>query len=65
MSEPLRKIAANRDLHNRLAAELRSVDDQLPGLVRAAFEEGHTGPEISPVAGVSKERVYQIRDGRR
>lgn len=34
-------------------------------LVKAAFDEGHTGAEVGAVIGLSKERAYQLRDGGR
>ena len=65
MPELFSQIAANRE-RCRLRSEANRVDDdEFAELVRAAFVAGHTGPEIAAVSGVSKERIYQIRDGRR
>jgi hypothetical protein len=61
----LSQIAQNRARRREVAAEASVLDGQLADLVRAAFADGHTGPEIAEVARLSKPRVYQIRDGRR
>lgn len=61
----LSQIAQNRARRREIAAEASVLDERLGHLVRAAFENGHTGPEIAQVAQLSKPRVYQIRDGRR
>lgn len=63
--KPLDKIARNRRYSRELSERLGRLDDELADLVRAAFAAGHTGPEIGSAAGMSKERTYQIRDGRR
>jgi hypothetical protein len=61
----LSQIAKNRARRREVAAEAGVLDEQLGDLVRAAFADGHTGPQIAEVAQLSKPRVYQIRDGRR
>ncbi|MCW2649924.1 MAG: hypothetical protein JWR32_900 [Mycobacterium sp.] len=61
----LEQIAENRARRRQVAAEASFLDEQLRKLVRAAFEDGHTGPQIARMAQLSKPRVYQIRDGRR
>lgn len=58
-------IAQNRVRYRALGAELTAVEAEFAELIRAAFAAGRTGPEIAAVAQVSKERTYQIRDGRR
>ena len=62
---PLDKIAANRERHEIDHAKVQAHDDELLALVRDAFAAGYTGPQIAAAARVSKERTYQIRDGRR
>ncbi len=47
------------------AATIAHLDAELETAVVAAFLAGHTGPEIATAAGLSKQRVYQIRDGTR
>ncbi|WP_396909524.1 sigma factor-like helix-turn-helix DNA-binding protein [Mycolicibacterium sp.] len=61
----LEAIRANRAQHREHTQAAGKLDEQLRDLVRAAFAEGHTGPELAALLGISKERVYQIRDGRR
>lgn len=58
-------IRANRRRHQEHAAAANTLDTDLRDLVRIAFEQGHTGPQLAAILGISKERVYQIRDGRR
>lgn len=58
-------IRANRERHREHTAAADTLDSQLQDLVKIAFEQGHTGPQLASVLGISKERVYQIRDGRR
>lgn len=58
-------IRANRERHREHTEAADALDSQLQSLVKTAFEQGHTGPQLAAVLGISKERVYQIRDGRR
>ncbi|OFJ55307.1 hypothetical protein [Mycolicibacterium grossiae] len=61
-------ITANRAKRRELTQQIADLDAALEGpegLVARAFEDGATGPQIATAAGVSKPRVYQIRDGRR
>lgn len=52
----LAAIQANR-------VERQRIDEELPGLVREAFTAGCTWQEIAKaLGGVSKQRVYQIRN---
>ena len=63
--DKLKEIQANRQKHRNLADKIAYLDNELAELIRAAFAAGITGPAIATAAGLSKERVYQIRDGRR
>jgi hypothetical protein len=63
--DPLTAITANRQRWRTHTEETRRIDVELAELIRAAFEAGHTGPEIAAAAGLSTPRTYQIRDGRR
>lgn len=63
--EPLTRIAHIKRQRHETAATLASLDAYLETAVVAAFAAGHTGPEIATAAGLSKQRVYQIRDGTR
>lgn len=58
-------IRANRQQHRDHTDAANVLDSKLRDLVKMAFEQGCTGPELASVLGISKERVYQIRDGRR
>lgn len=48
-----------------IAERLAAADKELHKLIREAFAAGLTGPAIAAAAGISRERAYQIRDGRR
>ncbi|MEP9391211.1 hypothetical protein ABLE94_02980 [Gordonia sp. VNK1] len=64
--EALERIAANRHKRDEHTAAIAALDEELAGpdgLVRAAFDAGATGPRIASVARLSKQRVYQVRDG--
>ena len=64
----LELITANRAKRREHARAITALDAELEGstgLVAQAFDDGHTGPQIAAAAGISKPRVYQIRDGRR
>lgn len=52
----LAAIQANR-------VERQRIDEELPELVREAFNAGHTWQEVAEaLGGVSKQRVYQVRN---
>ncbi|NOQ58406.1 hypothetical protein [Mycolicibacterium fortuitum] len=54
----LAAIQANR-------IERRRVDEELPELVRQAFADGRTWQQIAEaLGGVSKQRVYQLRNAK-
>lgn len=61
----LKRIAQNRQARERHAAKVAELDAQLQELVEAAFGDNIPWQDIADVLGVSKARVYQIRDGRR
>ncbi|MFV8049957.1 sigma factor-like helix-turn-helix DNA-binding protein [Mycobacterium sp. 48b] len=61
----LEAIRANRRQHREHTDAANVLDSKLRDLVKMAFKQGRTGPELASVLGISKERVYQIRDGRR
>lgn len=50
-----------------LLAEARAVDAEprLPEAVRTALARGMSATEVAEVLGVSRSRVYQLRDGKR
>lgn len=43
----------------------RAAEQVLHGAIRRAIEAGESVTEIAEAAKISRERVYQIRDGRR
>lgn len=62
------QIAENRRQRAQHTTAVADLDEQLAGpdgLISQAFAQGHTGPEIAAAAGLSKQRVYQIRDATR
>jgi hypothetical protein len=64
----LAEIAENRRQRQELVERIAELDAQLEGpagLIAQASRPAIRGPQIAAAAGVSKPRVYQIRDGRR
>lgn len=59
------QIRANRRKRRNAAARIEDLDAELVELVKQAFDEGVGATEIADIAGVTRARVYQIRDGRR
>jgi hypothetical protein len=53
-----RKLAKARE-------RVTAVEDELATVIRAALSEGWSASVIAEAAGMSRQRVYQIRDGRR
>ena len=46
-------------------AALDALDAELQQRVREAFTSGHGGTAIARASGLSRARVFQVRDGRR
>lgn len=61
----MRRIGTNRERRREAAGRIADLDAELPALVREALDGGRTWQELAALLGVSKARVYQIRDGRR
>lgn len=59
------EIRANRAKRRKAVERVEKIDAELAELVRKALAEGIGPTEIARVAGLSRERIYQIRDGRR
>lgn len=59
------QLATNRATREHLAEQQRQADEELRQLVKTAFEQGATAPELAKATGLSAPRMYQIRDGRR
>lgn len=64
MVDILEQIRANRAKYSELSSRQGQLDEQLSQLVKLALES-YSAIEISELLGVSRARVYQIRDGRR
>jgi hypothetical protein len=58
----LDRIRENRSARVEM---IRQLDTELTELVKQALAEGHSAIELGEILGVSRARVYQIRDGRR
>jgi hypothetical protein len=57
-----------RDLATRRAvaqSEFEAADTALREAIRLALSAGATAPALAAVTGLSKQRIYQIRDNRR
>jgi hypothetical protein len=48
----------------RMHADIKWTDEEWLQLVRAAVEAGQSVGQIAEAAGISRPRVYQIRDGK-
>ena len=61
-AETLRLHLANiSEKEEALAAAIKGRDDQIRGMLR----KGAMPTELGAIAGMSRARIYQIRDGRR
>lgn len=65
MSDTTERIAELTAQRDKMRADLEWTDLQWRGLIRAAAKGGQPVAEIAEAAGISKARVYQIRDDRR
>lgn len=63
--DPLAYVADIEKRRRESAAATARLDSELERAVVQAFEAGRTGPEIASAAGLSKQRVYQIKKGTR
>lgn len=58
------RIRANRSERSESVSNIERLDEELVELVNEALKV-HSATEVASVLGVSRARVYQIRDGRR
>lgn len=58
-------IEANRAERAEHTARIEALDAELVQLVKQGFAEKIPATELAAKAGVSRARIYQIRDGRR
>ncbi|BDY31422.1 hypothetical protein [Mycolicibacterium mageritense] len=74
MADDLEKrIRANRRRHTAASGRVEQLDAELSAMVKEALEtKSHTWQEIAELLGrvagrepLSKQRVYQIKEGRR
>jgi sugar-specific transcriptional regulator TrmB len=56
-------LASLTDRRARMAEDLAWADREWRALIVAALEE-HRATDVAKAAGVSRPRVYQIRDGK-
>lgn len=61
----LKQLANAVDLRQRAQHRMEQADELLQTALRAAFEAGHTAGPLVEVTGLTRNRLYQIRDGRR
>lgn len=61
----LAEIAKQRDVLDLRRGFAAEAEKELAVLIRGAVEAGGSVTGIARAAGLSRERVYQIRDGRR
>ena len=59
------KLTAAADKVTTLAAELTAATEARNKTIRDLLLLGATPAELSQVTGISRMRIYQIRDGRR
>jgi hypothetical protein len=52
------------DQRRRYQAKLAAVDAELKVAIQTAFADGLTAKPIAEAAGLSPERIYQLRNGR-
>lgn len=58
-------IADHRADIAHLREEIKAAEQDLANSVREAFEYGGSATKLARIAGLSRERIYQLRDGRR
>lgn len=59
------RIKANRAERTEYAEQIARLDAELVTLVNEGLAGGVTAAELAATAGVSRARIYQIRDGKR
>jgi hypothetical protein len=58
-------VEAARDRLTAARQELEAAEHALHAAVRTALEQGEKATTIAEQLGVTRARVYQLRDGRR
>ena len=54
-----------RDRRAHLVTQIEAIDAEIRDLVQAGVAEGCTGEQMSRAAGLSKQRISQIKRGGR
>lgn len=63
--DPLERIRGAAERVRQLQADVDTAESARDDLIREALAAGATWREVAAAAGISKPRVYQIRDRRR
>ncbi|OFB44788.1 hypothetical protein BA059_02390 [Mycolicibacterium sp. (ex Dasyatis americana)] len=59
------RIKANRAARAESVENIARLDAELVTFVNEGLADGRTAAELADLAGVSRARIYQIRDGTR
>jgi DNA-directed RNA polymerase specialized sigma subunit len=59
------RINERRALRAKVSAEVDILDAEISDLIRQALKEGLGPTELAKQIGISRARIYQIRDGSR
>jgi hypothetical protein len=65
VGEPLDDVASATEAKRVADSDADEADRQWRAAIRAALAHGQRVVDIADAASISRERVYQIRDGRR
>lgn len=65
MSRPLMEVARLTKLRDRRREAAKQAERDLADGIRAALEMGESTAMLAYTTGMSRARIYQIRDGRR
>lgn len=65
LGDVLQEIGGHIDTLTLLRKDIKETEAEVASLVKEAFKYGATGPQLARATGLSRERIYQIRDGRR
>lgn len=63
--QPLDAVTQATEAKQRLDQDFAEADRVWRAAIRAAVAAGERVVEIAAAAGITRDRVYQIRDGRR
>lgn len=63
--DTLQKLTEHRDTRARLVAQIEAIDAEIRTLVQTGGEQGLTGAQMAAAAGLSTQRISQIKRGGR